>query len=283
MRVLVAGASGSLGRPIVELLSAQTDTTVRGLGRGTAPPWPGIDEWHRADATDAEALQGAVDDVDVVVSTVGASVGLHAGGRASYDAVDIPANLNLLREAERAGAQRFVYVGVHAAEGYEHTRYVLAHEQVSAALATSDLSSTVVRPTGVFTAFDDLVTMAQRGKAQLIGDGAATTNPIHPVDVAEAIVAHLETGPAELSVGGPEVLTRRQIVESAFEAVGKKARISAVPPGVIRVMRPLIRLFHPRLGDLFEFAVEVSTHDAVAPVAGDRRLATYFETLVTAS
>lgn len=280
MKVLLAGATGAIGGEVLDLLR-DSGHHVRALTR-RAGSLPNAEETVVGDALVRASLDAAVVGVDVVVSSVGASVGLGLRGRATYSAVDVPANLNLLDAAKLAGVRRFVYLGVHPADGYAHTRYVRAHEAVEEALRQSGLSTTTVRPVGVFTALHEFLDMARRGRGQMIGDGSARTNPIHPTDVAQAVVAHLEAGPEQVSVGGPDVLTRRDILELAFAALGKEPRISGTPPGAIRAMVPLVRLVHPRMGDLMEFAVEVSTHDGIAPAVGTRRLADYFAELARA-
>ena len=223
-----------------------------------------------------DPLDQAMAGVDVVVSALGGSIGLSLRARPSYVDVDTAGNLALLRAAERAGVERFVYVGVHSGPGWGHTRYVQAHERVSEALVASPLSATTVRPVGVFTAFDDFLDMARRGRGFVFGDGSAVTNPVHPLCVAEAVVGAIDGGPEDRSVGGPEVLSRRRIVELAFEAMGKEPRITGVPPGLVRGMAPLVRPLHPRLGELLAFVVAVTTVDATAPPIGSRDLATWY-------
>ena len=51
-------------------------------------------------------------------------------GWSRYGRVDVPANRNLVDEAERAGVQRFVYMSVAHAESLEHLDYVGAHVRV---------------------------------------------------------------------------------------------------------------------------------------------------------
>lgn len=277
MRVLLAGASGAIGSEILTLLKAQ-GVWVRTLSR---------------DAARAERLRGLADDVvvadatrddvravargvDVVVSALGASVGFGLRERRSYRGVDLEANTNILESAVTHGARRFVYVGVHSGPGYSSTGYVRAHEAFGGRLAQTGLGWTVVRPTGVFSALTPLVDLARRGRMALIGDGHARTNPVHPVDVAEACVRSLDEGPPEISVGGPEVLTRRAIAEAAFTAVGLPPRFFEVPPAVARANGALIGLVHPRLGELIQFLTAVATSEAVGPPIGTRTLLDYF-------
>lgn len=108
----------------------------------------------------------------------------------------------------------------------------------------------------------------------LIGDGSARTNPIHPLDVARAVRDHLEDGPLDVPIGGPEVLTRRGIAETA--AVAMRPRFVSMPVSVARFNARLAAFFNPRVGELMAFAAAVSVVDCVAPPYGRERLADYF-------
>lgn len=281
MRVLLAGASGAIGTEVLRLLRAQ-GAWVRTLSRDAARA-EGLrrlaDDVVIADATRESEVARAAHGVDLVVSALGASVGLHVRERRTFRAVDLMANANLLASAVSGGVPRFVYVGVHVAPGYEHTRYVCAHEAFVGRLEAAPIASTVVRPTGVFSALAPLVELARKGRMALIGDGHWRTNPVHPVDVAEAVMRHLADGPRSVSVGGPDVLSRRAIAEAAFVAIGKPARFVELPPPILRLSGGLVGLVHPRLGELLQFAVAVATTDAMGPPVGTRRLGEYFEAI----
>ena len=277
VRVLLAGASGAIGSEVLSELRRHGHE-VRGLSRHAH---------HRlgsdavvADATQPGALAGVCDDIDIVVSALGASVGLQLTDRRPYTEVDLLGNLALLAEARRAGVERMVYVGVHAAPGFDHTRYVKAHAAVEQALAASSLSSTTIKPVGVFSAFAELLAMARRGKVRVVGNGRARTNPVHPRDVAEQVAQYLEQGPQSLAMGGPQVLTRRQIAELAFEVLTAPPRIGRVPAFALRWLAPLVRVVQPRLGELLEFVAAVSTVDAIAPCVGTRTLRQFLEARV---
>ncbi len=281
MRVLLAGATGAIGSEILALLEA-AGHAVRTLSRDPARAERLRARGHEvvvADATREDQVLTAAHGVDVVISALGANVGLGLRERRSFRAVDLVANANLLASAESGGVPRFVYVGVHVGPGYAETRYVKAHESFVGRLSAARITSTVVRPTGVFSALAPLVEMARKGRMPLIGDGAARTNPIHPADVAEACLRHLAEGPGDVSVGGPEVLTRRAIAERAFEAVGKPPRFVPVPAWYLRFMGGTVGLVHPRLGEMMQFAAAVGTSEGVAPPVGSRTIGAYFQSI----
>lgn len=278
-KVLVAGATGVLGSRVLAQLKA-AGYPVRAIARSAerSKALSGLaDEVIVADALDAAALRGACDGVDVVFSALGASVASQAKERRGYEHIDRRTNANLIAEAKRAGVKRFVYVGVFSRPGYAGTRYMKGHEAVVTDLAASGLEVTVVRPTGFFTALEEYLPMAKRGIIPLVGDGAAKTNPIHPDELAAACVENIERGPRDLPVGGPEVLTRRQIAEAAFAAYGKKPRTISVPPAVFLLMAFLLRPLLPRMGDLMEFLAKVSTTDGIAPSYGKACIAAYYK------
>jgi uncharacterized protein YbjT (DUF2867 family) len=280
--VLLAGATGVVGSAVLDRLVAaghRVRTLSRDPARAEALRARGAWEVRAADATRADALTGVAEGCDVVVSCLGGNVGMGFAERRSYRAVDTAGNRNLLAAAKTAGVERFVYTAVHVGPGYVHTRYIRAHEEFIEELRGAGLSSTVVRPTGIFTAFAPFVGMARRGLVSIIGDGKSRSNPVHHEDVADAIVPVLDEGPADLSIGGPDVLTRREMAELAFRAVGRSPRVWGVPVVLPKLSSFFLRLVHPRLGELIQFAAAVFTSDCVAPTVGKRRLADYFATL----
>jgi uncharacterized protein YbjT (DUF2867 family) len=278
-KVLLAGATGAVGRELLQLLRTRGHF-VRTLSRtqANAVAIRGLaDEVVLADATRAESLAGIAKGIDVVVSCLGANVSLSMRERRSFRAVDLVANTNLLDAAKQASVPRFVYLSAHPAPGYAHTRYMQAHLEMEERIRASGLSYTFVRPTGVFTALGDLLTMARLGVGSITGDGKAKTNPIHSADVAEALYEVLAAGPPELDIGGPEVLTREGIMRVAFEAIGKTPRILRVPGGLFKIYSAMLGFIHPRLSDMLEFLTAVTTTDAIAPPRGTRQLRGWFE------
>jgi uncharacterized protein YbjT (DUF2867 family) len=282
-RILVAGATGGLGREVVRELRARGHV-VRALVRTpTRAEGLGADEVHCADALDVQALRGACEGVQRVFSCLGASVSPSAPGRRSFLAVDVPANTHLLAEARRAGVARFVYVSVFHARERLDIAFNRAHEEVVDRLRASGLDWGVVRPTGFFSALAEAVDMAERGALPELGDGLARSNPIHEADLARVCADVLaQHGPTEVDAGGPEVLTRRQMAELAFAALGRPVRLRRVPAGAARAAGWLLRPFHPRLAQMAAFVNAIHHQDLIAPVRGQRTLGDYFRERVEA-
>jgi uncharacterized protein YbjT (DUF2867 family) len=281
--VLVAGATGMLGSAVAAALH-RTGVTVTSLSRSPARAamLSGIaDTVVLGDATRPDTLRGALDGVDAVISCLGAPMAFRTGDRRSFRDLDTVANRNLLRAARAAGVQRFVYVSLLVRPAWAGTVYARAHEEVVEQLERSGLSYGVVRPTGMFPIFDPFVAMARRGIAWIPGDGQAQTNPVHPYEVAQACLNVLHDEEIRsLMVGGPEILTRQEIVELAFRSVGRKPRILHLSRRALAAGSVLLRPVHPRLSEVTDFASRALTNDFVAPPAGHRRLADHFAGLM---
>jgi len=275
MNVFLAGASGAVGVECAYLMQ-RAGHSVTALVRDPKKVGRLGGKASRVIVQDATASAPAMDGMDVVLSCLGASVLPNLKNRPSYRDVDLLANLHLFEAACKAGVGRFVYVSVHLEDAYLNTRYIQAHEEFVGVLKKSKMPYTVIRPTGIFSALASLIPMARKGRVTIVGDGSAKTNPVHQRDVAQLCFAYLEDGPESISVGGPDVLTRKQIAELAMIAVSKPPQFREVSAKMMRIVGACIRPIHPRMGELLEFVTEVATHDCVAPSVGGNHLKDYF-------
>jgi uncharacterized protein YbjT (DUF2867 family) len=284
--ILVAGATGVVGRAVLRLLKAEKRSTralARDAERVSALLGGLTDETWLADATDPAPLVGACERVDIVFSSLGASVSPSARDSRSYLKVDLVANRNLLAEAKRAGVRRFVYVSVYSTPAYADTAYVRAHEDFVKDLEASGLDYAVLRPTGLFSAFAEMLPMARKGRLPIIAGGGAETNPLAESEFAEVCrdaIFSPDTA-LERDVGGPEVLTRRQIAALAFEAVDRRPRFVGAPGWMMTAFTTVARPFNPRLAELLAFVAAASTTRCVAEKYGLMRLSKYLRECAT--
>lgn len=156
-RVLVAGASGDTGRELLSVLRP-TDLTVRATTRSYAHVDAlerfGADEVVVVDFFDSADAVDAVDDCDVVCSTLGTAPGPRhfLGGKL----VDRTGNINLVTAAVAADVSHVVLqsaigVGSSKAGMALPSRFVLrstlrAKRDAETALRRSGLGYTIVRP-----------------------------------------------------------------------------------------------------------------------------------------
>jgi len=274
--VLVAGAGGKLGRLLVDEL-VRRGVKVRALvRRPPSAPFADSVDVRIADVRTDAALPDHCRGIDVVFSSLGASVSPSPfAGFRTYTRIDAPANLRLLDAARAAGVPRFVYTSLNGGAEARRLDYAEGHERVVDALRASPLAGTVLRPTGFYAAMVDLVAMARRGAVPVFGDGSARTNPIDERDLA-AIAADevlaTRSGFCEVTAGGPDEFSRREIAELAFAVLGKRPRLLPVPVWLAKTLAGGLRCVNPRAGHFLAFAAHVMTHPCIAPRLGTRQL-----------
>ena len=282
-RILVAGASGVLGREVVRALQDRghwTRALCRSSARAEGLP---ASEIVIADALHPGSLKHVADGVDVVFSCLGQTVSSDLSiRRPGYLSVDVPANRNLLCAAKEAGVHRFVYVSVLHAGRFPHVAYLDAHAQVAAAVKASGLVYGIIEPTGFFSLFKVLLEMASSNRAVVFGSGNSKSNPIDENDLAGICADVIEAeGSSVVAVGGPVVYSRRQMLELAFETLGKPARIREVPLWIPGLMSRLARWPAPRVADLMGFLQALGANDFVAPPLGKRTLEDHLRSIAT--
>lgn len=288
-RVLVAGATGYLGKYVIQAFK-ERGYWVRALTRSRdrlAEPGPftapaispvDVDDVFVGELTEPDTLDGLMDGIDVVFSSVGIS---RQRDGLTFDQVDYQCNHTLITLAEAGEVSRFVYVSMQGADSPAIADLAIteAHEKVVAELRTSDLDHRIVRPCGYFSDMGALLSMAKRGRAFLVGDGSNRMSPIHGRDLAHICVDVSEGTEREVEAGGPQVMTQREAAELAFDVVGKPAKITVVPLWMARGLTKGIGVLSGQFGDLAEFIVTAGEVDGVGPPLGTTTLRSYFEEL----
>lgn len=274
--VLVAGATGYLGTHLVAAFRAKgfrVHALVRNRRRaelaGLKP-----EDIIVADPTDPATLRGSMESVEVVASALGIT---RQRDGLSYRDVDYQANLNLLNEAVAAKVRRFCYVHVLNAEAMPHVPLVAAKRAFADKLRAAPIQSTIVRPSGFFSDMEDFLSMARSGRIWLFGDGERRLNPIHGADLAEATVEAIAAGRDTLDVGGPDVLSQKEVAQLAFRALEEPAAITCLPDWVRRGSLKVLPWLAPRhVSGPARFFLTAMGMDMIGERVGTRHLEDHF-------
>jgi uncharacterized protein YbjT (DUF2867 family) len=273
-KVLVAGASGSLGSEVVKHLMQKNIPVCALVSSQESARRAGSFALNMvvADARNSDELQQAFEGIDVVFSAVGQSVSLFKEG-GSFESIDYEINKNLIEGAANAGISRFVYVSIKGAD--EATGFTLAevHKRVEDLLIQKNLNYTIIRPVGFFSGFNDLLIMGKQGIIPVPGTGDNKTNPIHQEDLAQVVADNLFEGPRLLSVGGPEVYTRSEIARMVSNKT--KGKILNLPSLVIGPGLQFLKFVDDNVQSKLNYFNYVSTHDMVATKNGSKSLKEY--------
>lgn len=274
-RVMIAGATGYLGRYLCAEYQRRGWYVIALVRKARHASPIAADQLIEAQATQPATLNGVMSGVDLVVSSLG--ITRQTDGLGYWD-VDYQANLNLLRAAERAGVTRFAYVHVLRAAQMAHVPIVAAKSAFVAELQRANIASTVIAPTGYFSDMGDFLTMAQKGRVWLFGDGSKQINPIHGADLAAATAQAVEDGLDGLDVGGPDVFTQRELAELAFACLGTAPRITYVPDVLRRIALRLLPYVAPRrINGPARFFLTALALDMVGARHGTRHLTNHFQ------
>lgn len=286
-RVLVAGATGYLGKHVVQAFKKR-GYWVRALTRSrgrlfepgpfTAPALfeHDVDDVFEGELTRPETLEGLLDGIDIVFSCVGIS---RQRDGLTFEDVDYGCNKTLIDLSQAAGVERFVYVSMQGAENLMQLAITQAHEKVVDALKTSGMDYRIVRPCGYFSDMGALYDMAKKGRVYLVGRGENQMNPIHGRDLANVCVDTAEGDKVEVEAGGPDIMTQRQAAELAFDVVGNPVKMTVIPMWLARNLVRGVGLLSTQYGDLADFIVTAGEVDGVGPKRGTTTLRSYFETM----
>ncbi len=193
MRILVAGATGNLGRALIPILHERGREVVALVRPGKRSPLKSleshINEIVTAEISKSDIAASVFSEVHTVISSVGIT---RQRDGLTYDQVDFGANLNLLHAAKRSGVKRFIYISVIGADRDVRVPVIRAKRRFEEAPIESRLKWQIVRPSGFFTDMTDVWRMAFKGTVHLFGDGQSKISLIDPVDLAEAIADLLD-------------------------------------------------------------------------------------------
>jgi uncharacterized protein YbjT (DUF2867 family) len=244
-------------------------------GAFDAPPLSEIvDDWVVGDPRDVAKIPGLLDGVDHVASALGVT-----RQKADPWDIDFRANLALLELAEAHHTKSFLYVNVMNVHDGTST-LMRAKAAFSEALRRSAVTPHIVNPSGYFSDLTQILEMARKGVAVRLGEGSVRLSPIHGADLAAFCAERIMGHGGEFNVGGPDVLTYRQITELAFDAAGKKPHWLALPTGVRRPAVWIADRISPRASSLTRFFLEGLEHDSAGEPTGSRHLADYFHQVV---
>lgn len=252
--VLVAGASGTIGRAVVKELVTRRHRVTALLREGSdAPRELEGTTVCRADLADGNALEAII--AEHRIATVISCFASRSGSPKDAERVDFLGNLTLLKSAEGAGAEHFILLSAICVQrpklAFQHAK--IAFER---ALRASRIDHTIVRPTVFFKSLSGQVERVRQGKPFLLfGNGELTLcKPISDADLARFIadcVTDPERRGAILPIGGPgPAISPRQQGEMLFEAAGRAPRFRSVPVAMFDAASAVLSL-GARLSDWF--------------------------------
>ena len=274
--VTVFGGSGFVGRNVVRAL-AKRDYRVRVAVRrpelaGHLQPLGRVGQIHavQANVRYPASVEAAMRDSHVAVNLVGI---LAKSGAQTFDAVQVRGAETIAKAAAAAGAS-MVHVSAIGANDRSSSQYARTKADGEKAVLAALPSATIMRPSVVFGAEDQFTNrfaaLARSSPAlPLIGGGETRMQPVYVGDVATAIADAVDgkaKAGATYELGGPEVLTMRQIMETILEITDRDRMLVSLPFGLAKLQSVFLQ-FAPGALKLTPDQVELLRSDNVVSQA----------------
>jgi uncharacterized protein YbjT (DUF2867 family) len=243
--VTVFGGSGFLGRSVVRAL-AKHDYRIRVAVRRPElafhlQPLGRVGQIHavQANLRYPASVEAAMRDSHAAINLVGI---LAESGAQTFDAVQGKGAATVANAAAAAGA-RMVHVSALGADENSSSHYARAKAAGEKAVLSAVPSATILRPSVIFGPEDQFTNrfaaLAQISPVvPLIGGGTTKLQPVYVGDVAAA-VANAVDGKAKAGatyeLGGPEVLSMREIVEVILATIERERMLVSWPFGLAKL------------------------------------------------
>jgi uncharacterized protein YbjT (DUF2867 family) len=231
-RVLITGAAGFIGRLLTRRVLAD-GYPVRCLVRGETPTLTAGTETIRGDLLEPSTLAPAMAGIDTAFYLVHSM----AGGRTGFQRRDRDAALNFVAAAEKARVRRVIYLGGLGETGDDLSEHLRSRLEVAEILkggrfATTTLRAGIIIGTGG-ASFEMVRALVNRLPLMITPRWVATRcQPIAVNDVIGYLAGCLEderTSDRTFDIGGPEVLTYKEMMERFARIQGRKLYIFPVP------------------------------------------------------
>jgi NADH dehydrogenase len=248
--VTVFGGSGFLGRHVVRAL-AKRDFRIRVAVRrpelaGHLQPLGKVGQIHavQANLRFPASVDAAMRDSHVAINLCGI---LHQSGAQTFDAVQAQGAGAVATAAAAVGA-RMVHVSAIGADEASPSRYARAKAAGEKAILSTIPSAVILRPSLVFGPEDQFTNrfaaLARISPVVPLIGGETRMQPVYVGDVATA-VADAVDGRAKAGsiyeLGGPEVLTMREIIEIILATIERKRVLVPVPFGIAKLQALLLQ------------------------------------------
>ena len=244
--IAVTGAAGFVGRQVVAQLRARGESVravIRRPGQAAVVEATGA-EIAYADVRDEGAMTQGLDGADGLVHVTAI---LREQGGATYRSVNVDGAASVYRAAAAVGIRRAVQISAIGADVDSPEPYFASRAWGERHALESGVPTSVLRFSAGFGEGDEftnvIAALVRLGPLVPVpGNGRARFQPIHVEDAARTIVQTVmgePLGTEPVEVGGPEVLSYDQILDTVARTLGRRVLKLHVP---IPLLAPVARL-----------------------------------------
>ena len=256
--VTIFGGDGFVGTQIVQVL-ARKGYRIRVAVRrpdlaGHLKPLGGVGQIVpiQANIRNADSVARAVNGAHIVINLVGVG---HERGRQRFRAVHTMGARNVAEAARAAGVERLVHMSALGADPQSRSAYARSKALGETEVLGQFPDAVVIRPSIIFGQgdgfFNLMGTLARLFPVLPLIGGASKFQPVYVGDVADAFAAAAEgkvKGGRIYELGGPEVLTHRELMQRILHETMRHNPLLPIPAGLGKLLAlPFAMLPRPLL------------------------------------
>jgi len=250
-RVFVTGATGFVGRTVIQALRAEGYVVRCLVRRGSERDLRGVEAIERVegDVLSPQTLEEGMAGCDAVVHLVGI-IREHVPTNTTFYRVHVQGTGNVVAAAASVGVRRYIHMSALGAREGARSRYHQTKWAAEEAVHACSLPWTIVRPSVIYGRGDGFVSLLvwvvrRLPVVPLIGGGRLQPVPVE--QVAQGVARALSRPSAvkqTYEVGGPDRVTLGELVDLIGKVLGRRRILKFnVPRVVVRVAtRALHRL-----------------------------------------
>ncbi|MFO0466240.1 MAG: complex I NDUFA9 subunit family protein, partial [bacterium] len=196
-----------------------------------------------ASITDEASSARAVAGADIVINLVGILFESRAG---DFQRIQAEGAGRVARLAAAAGAKQFLHLSAIGADAGSPSLYAQTKAAGEAAVLAAFPGAIILRPSVVFGAEDQFFNRFAGLAALLpfmpVVAGETRFQPVYVGDVADAAMAALADPAASgkvFELGGPRVMSMRQVLRYILDVTGRQRPMIALPGGFVRLQARL--------------------------------------------
>ena len=250
-RVFVTGATGFVGRTVIQALRAEGYVVRCLVRRGSERDLRGVEAIERVegDVLSPQTLEEGMAGCDAVVHLVGI-IREHVPTNTTFYRVHVQGTGNVVAAAASVGVRRYIHMSALGAREGARSRYHQTKWAAEEAVHACSLPWTIVRPSVIYGRGDGFVSLLvwvvrRLPVVPLIVGGRLQPVPVEQVaqGVARAL-ARPSAVKQTYEVGGPDRVTLGELVDLIGKVLGRRRILKFnVPRVVVRVAtRALHRL-----------------------------------------
>ena len=237
--VTLFGGGGFLGRYVAQALY-KTGARVRIVQRDPRSAYflkplggLGQTQFVAADIRNPRQVRAAVQGSDAVVNLVGILKG-------NFEAIHIDGAANVAETCAVEGAGSLVHISAIGADPNSPSRYGSSKGEGEQAVQAAMPSATIMRPSVLFGREDNFINrfagLSRLSPILPVIRGQTKFQPVYAADVGKAVAAAAlhprDHGGKTYELGGPQVLTMRELMEWIDETTGWGRHVVDVPDSV---------------------------------------------------